>query len=104
VVYRAGARGAHGLDEAVLEARVPGLDMQLRLFLISLGERVVEHQEVALHVRARVCFFALRDHVIDQVCYASQVIETIAPVLVQTSRLFVFFHSLHPARDAATAA
>jgi hypothetical protein len=32
------------------------------------------------------------------------VIETIAPVLVQTSRLFVFFHSSYPARDAATAA
>ena len=56
MVYRAEARGAHGLDEAVLEARVPGLDVQLRLFLIPLGERVVEHQEMALHVRARVYF------------------------------------------------
>ena len=57
MVYRAGARGAHGLDEAVLEARVPGLDVQLRLFLIPLGERVVEHQEVVLHVRTRVYFY-----------------------------------------------
>ena len=34
VINRAGARGAHGLDEAVLETRVPVPDVELRLVLV----------------------------------------------------------------------
>jgi hypothetical protein len=66
----ASARGTHGLDEAALEARVPGLDVLLRLGLVPCGERVVEHQEAALNDRSRVDIFALRDHMVDQVSHA----------------------------------
>ena len=89
------ARRTHGLDEAAREARVVLLDVLLRLLLIPLGERVVEHHELVLHVRALVQLFALRDHVVDQIHH------TPLRVARHTLRDDDCFHSIYFTHDAS---